>query len=92
MSGDLGACYYSDALSFVDKYFLQRMYKIDLHPYTWYQVRVTAHNEAGSTESILKFLTPPYNGGRSLTSHPSPWPSGGCKTKHSPKTHAQHGL
>lgn len=37
-------------------------YRIDLHPSTWYIVKVTAHSSAGSTECILKFATKSYFG------------------------------
>lgn len=35
---------------------------IDLHPATWYVIRVTAHNDAGSTECLLRFATKAYDG------------------------------
>ncbi|OWF38939.1 Down syndrome cell adhesion molecule [Mizuhopecten yessoensis] len=34
----------------------------DLHPATWYMMVVTAHSDAGSTESHLKFATLTYHG------------------------------
>ena len=39
-------------------------YKVDLHPATWYIIKVTAHNDAGSTDSVLKFATPTYTGSK----------------------------
>ncbi|CAH1795907.1 unnamed protein product [Owenia fusiformis] len=34
----------------------------DLHPATWYLMKVTAYNDAGSTDSTLKFATLTYHG------------------------------
>ena len=34
----------------------------DLHPATWYVMIVTAHSDAGSTDSELKFATLTYTG------------------------------
>ncbi|XP_062570430.1 cell adhesion molecule DSCAM-like isoform X2 [Saccostrea cucullata] len=38
----------------------------DLHPATWYVMKVVAHSDAGSTESELKFATLTYHG-RTIT-------------------------
>lgn len=33
------------------------MYRVSVHPSTWYVLRVTARNSAGSTDCFLKFQT-----------------------------------
>ncbi len=38
------------------------MYRVELRPSTWYFMRVTAYNEAGATDSVLKFATLDYTG------------------------------
>lgn len=45
---------------------LQTSYQVDLRPETWYMVRITAHNEAGSTECVLQFATRGYSGSESI--------------------------
>lgn len=43
--------------------FLQTIHTVeDLHPATWYVMKVIAHSDAGSTESELKFATLNYHG------------------------------
>ena len=44
---------------------LQSSYEVELRPATWYVMVVTAHNDAGSTESKLKFSTLTYTGSTS---------------------------
>lgn len=41
----------------------------DLHPATWYVMKVNAHSDAGSTESQLKFATLNYHGRKSVCTH-----------------------
>lgn len=41
---------------------LQTTYTVELHPETWYVLKVTATSSAGSTECILKFGTKSYFG------------------------------
>lgn len=45
----------------------QNIFHLDLHPDTWYRMRVIAQNYAGKTECVLNFATPPLElGGGSL--------------------------
>ena len=37
----------------------QDTFHLELHPDTWYRMRVTAQNDAGKTECMLNFATPP---------------------------------
>lgn len=41
---------------------LQTTYTVELHPETWYVLKVTATSSAGSTECLLKFGTKSYFG------------------------------
>jgi hypothetical protein len=36
----------------------------DLQPATWYQLRLTAHNDAGSTRAHFRFATTTITGGK----------------------------
>jgi hypothetical protein len=38
----------------------------DLQPATWYQLRLTAHNDAGSTRAHFSFATTTVTGGKAL--------------------------
>lgn len=43
-------------------FLLKTTYTVELHPETWYVLKVTARSSAGSTECILKFGTKSYFG------------------------------
>jgi len=38
------------------------MYQVSVHPSTWYVLRVTARNAAGSSDCFLKFQTAQHDG------------------------------